>query len=569
MKPVLHVGVVIGSNTPAAWIVKILQAVESHDLMNLQVFVQNTCATKHAESAKTDSASGKQRSAGSLDDWIIHNVIDYPHFKDNPWQAEAIPEGIVIASLAKELQADDLQTLDSCDVLVYLCENSSAQLLSDLQTPVWSAEFPSLDARIKRCLLHREPFIWIHLWCGSERIASHSLPCQSYSISDLRRLTFSALPRVVVSRLIWLANSTEYKLDPIEVQESRTGVFDKEIHLARQDSDRAFVNQKNNKELSANMPVGGIASFVGFMAAPVVVPSGKAVLLLLRKTYERLHHKLFTEHWQLAVSLSNQTQSLKSISETPVHEFTGIDAGKDVMWADPHLCEHESDTYVFFERKHTHNENAHIAWMKLDRQGQRVADGTALKTDFHLSFPFIFKHEGNWFMIPETASQRTVSLYRATRFPDQWEFHSTLLDNINAADTVVFEYEERWWMFTNCQSHRSVDERDELHVYHAEHPEGPWQAHVLNPVVTGVDRSRMAGPVMHEKGSIYRPSQYGAYRYGYGINISRIDILTPSQYRESAELRILPISKAGWSGCHSIGRIGNIGVIDRVRFSRR
>jgi len=79
----------------------------------------------------------------------------------------------------------------------------------------------------------------------------------------------------------------------------------------------------------------------------------------------------------------------------------------------------------------------------------------------------------------------------------------------------------------------------------------------------------MAGAIIEEDGCFYRPSQYGAYRYGFGINLNRIDVLTPFAYRESAVWRILPDADTTWKGCHSFAHSAHFSMIDRVRFRRR
>ena len=355
-----------------------------------------------------------------------------------------------------------------------------------------------------------------------------------------------------MSRLTWLANSAEYSLDPVETQASNQGVFNADQQLAAADA------------------VAAINASIVETTAQQIVNTANTLRVLARKTYERLHHKLFSERWQLGVTYEpdSQSQSLAAICQRPVHSYDTVEVPTDVMWADPHLCEHNGEAYVFFERMQFYNQNAHIAFARLDKKCKLINTGVALSTDHHLSFPFVFHHENDVYMIPETASQSEISLYKATRFPDQWEREHVLLKDINAADTILLQHNERWWMFTNCQSHRSVDERDELHIFFADTLQGPWQSHALNPVITGVDRSRMAGPIIEDDGNLYRSSQYGAYRYGYGINISRIDELTPTTYKESASWRILPEKGAGWSGCHSFTRAGNLVMIDRVRFSR-
>ncbi len=44
-----------------------------------------------------------------------------------------------------------------------------------------------------------------------------------------------------------------------------------------------------------------------------------------------------------------------------------------------------------------------------------------LAEPFHLSYPYVFEWENNYYMIPEANSTESIRLYRATNFPRQWE----------------------------------------------------------------------------------------------------------------------------------------------------
>ncbi len=546
----IKVGALIDSATPAHWVETILRDIQQHPKMGLCVAIEEPQGQPRVDTETT---------VARLAHWLLHTVVDTPQFSHNPWEPVALPD---------EISRDSLQSnpelFEQCDVIICLTRAHPSHTLSQAAIPVWSAAQPLLDLGIQRSLIKRSPFAWLHLWelqCqeGSstqlnERIASHSLPCQTYSISDLQRLSYSALPSVFMSRLGWLVSSETFKLDPLDIQQVNQGVFEVDAQLAQEDADYLRGIEENNGKQFNN----------------VFAPLLQSVMLLKKKTVERIHHKLFTEHWQIAVVKSSDgtTQSMTDVATIPIQDFKNIAETTDVMWADPHLIEHQTGLYMFFEQMHEHNNNAHIAYAKLDDHGQMINNGIALTAAHHLSFPYVFEHAGGCYMIPETASLNCVNLYKATKFPDQWEHHATLIENINAADSVLIQHNGLWWMFTSCQSHRSVDERDELQIYYAEDIEGPWQAHAANPVITGIDRSRMAGPIVSEDGQLYRVSQYGAWRYGYGINTSRIDELTPTSYRETAVLRKIPDKKSQWVGCHSLCQLGDLTVIDRVRHSR-
>lgn len=548
MERILHVGALIDSATPAHWVAMILQDIQQHPKMHLSVANSERQIQPHTH---------PETLAARLAHWLLYSVVDTPHFTHDPWEPKAPTDEISIVSLQKKPEL-----FEQCDVIICLTRAHPSHRLTQAHIPTWSAALPMLDQGIQRSLITRAPFVWSHLWelkfqegtstLTNEILASHSLPCQTYSISDLRRLTYSALPRVFMSRLIWLTNS---KLDPIDVQKINQGMFEEDIQLAQEDANYLrCIEHNNNKQL--DKPTTQLI---------------QNVKLLMKKTFERIHHKLYAERWQIAIAKSSDgtSQSLADIATIPVQDFKSITRTTDVAWADPHLIKHQTGLYVFFERMHKYKTNAHIAYAELNENGQIISKGTALTAAHHLSFPYVFEHAENCYMIPETASLNTVSLYRSVKFPDQWEHHATLIKDINAADSVLIQHNSLWWMFTNCQSHRSVDERDELHIYYAEDLCGPWQAHALNPVITGVDRARMAGPIVRENDKLYRISQYGAWRYGHGINTSRIDELTPTSYRETAISRKVPEKSGEWVGCHSLCQLGDLAIIDRAHHSRR
>jgi hypothetical protein len=145
-------------------------------------------------------------------------------------------------------------------------------------------------------------------------------------------------------------------------------------------------------------------------------------------------------------------------------------------------------------------------------------------------------------MIPETHEHKTIDLYRATNFPDEWEFHSTLIDNIDAADTVTLFYENAWWLFTsplcNGDSHNSS-----LLVFKSPvFPSTQWEPCPYNPAVTGAYKSRMAGNIFIDgkENRMIRPAQNCEKIYGQEVVLNRIELLSGEGYREEIQSVVSP-----------------------------
>lgn len=560
MNPRLHVGAVIDSSTPAAWVADLIQRLHSNAQYDLTVASASTVPDKTHDEQHPDLLP--EHLLTGVSHWWMQHVIDKPRFEHDPWIACAMPIGVAVHLLEKEPAI-----LSSCDVVVNLCSSDNAdQLNIGPDTPHWSAQLINLNERIEYYLLHNSPLIWLHLWNVHHdqsaqshqynRVASHSLPCQTFSITDLKRMCYSSLPGLFESRLNWMANHSG-SLPAIEEQEAAQGVFDAERDAAREDAFKWQQTGHQNK----------LTSEVTRKVAQVLL----VARIFFHQLFVRLRSRYWEECWQMAAynGASEHSTTLDVVSQVPVSAYTDLAESTDAIWADPHTVEHQGEPYVFFEKLPSHNTYAHLAVAKIKAADQLGKPVTALQEKHHLSYPHVFKHQGELYMIPETGALNSIRLYRCSNFPDTWIPVSNIVDDINAADSTLLFNQNRWWLFTNCQSHPSVDERDELHVYFADELTGPWHGHPLNPVLTGVDRARMGGSIVTQAGTHYRLSQYGANRYGYGINISRIDELSTTAYRETALYRIIPESGSRWQGCHTLAFSNGLTIIDRMRYRRK
>ena len=60
-----------------------------------------------------------------------------------------------------------------------------------------------------------------------------------------------------------------------------------------------------------------------------------------------------------------------------------------------------------------------------------------------------FGENPTFYMIPETKQNKTIELYQCNEFPHKWEFLKTLMVNVEAVDSTLFEHMGKWWLFTN------------------------------------------------------------------------------------------------------------------------
>jgi hypothetical protein len=212
---------------------------------------------------------------------------------------------------------------------------------------------------------------------------------------------------------------------------------------------------------------------------------------------------------------------------------------------------------------------AHISVVEVDQNGIVGGPTEVLKLDCHLSYPFVFEWRGDYYMIPETGDKNVVELYRSDSFPLNWRREQVLLEARCPFDATLAEVNGTWWMFVNIQEEGVVVNWDELHLYYAESPLGPWKPHAHNPVVSDVRSARPAGRLFWSNNVLYRPSQDSSMRYGYATTISKITSLSPTEYSEIEVSKILPDWDEDIIGVHTLNAVNELTVIDCLTKRRR
>lgn len=230
------------------------------------------------------------------------------------------------------------------------------------------------------------------------------------------------------------------------------------------------------------------------------------------------------------------------------------DYGDPEFVADPFLFPKESGGWwLFFEVFNRDRRPTGVIGAATSDDGRRWRyHGVVLAADTHLAFPYVFRWEGRFYMIPDRWNRErpaAIRLYRTDDLPGGWRPISTVVTpDRQLADCVVFRWDGRWWAMLG-----SDDGRYELHLYHAEElTEEEWTPHESNPVIVGRPRgSRPAGRPIVREDRILVFVQDCAVRYGDKVRAFEVERLTPSEYadREVPESPVLkaPDSQFGWN----------------------
>jgi hypothetical protein len=272
-----------------------------------------------------------------------------------------------------------------------------------------------------------------------------------------------------------------------------------------------------------------------------------------------LLHLLFWEQWYLLAGHCQRISDVAPADLRPVYPPA------QTWWADPFLFHHAGKFWVFAEEKARQNAPASICVFEWTAEGVKRV-GTALSPGYHVSYPFIFEHKGNVFLLPETSSNGTVEIWECVDFPLRWRRRRVIMEGLRAADSTLLQHGGRWWLFATISRSEALPNLCvELFVFSSDDPiDGEWVAHPANPVVTDCRRARMAGPFIRvaENGQLLRIGQSNSRMYGESIAVCRVDILSPTEYRES----LVRVFEPDWDprviGIHHMSTDGERVVMD-------
>lgn len=273
-----------------------------------------------------------------------------------------------------------------------------------------------------------------------------------------------------------------------------------------------------------------------------------------------LRDLLKEEYWCIGYRRYSDSDTAADGKESK--KFDLIEASARYWYADPFLFEKDNRLYLFVEMFDNTTEVGMIGCSEY-QDGKFSKPKPVLRESFHLSYPYVFEKDGEVFMMPETHEDGCIQLYKAVSFPDKWEKYRVLVNDVNAADTVI----ENGLLIasTVCpENDMTVD----LSVFDADGNELPY-----SPVYSHRLDKRGAGKVFTHNGKRLRPTQNCENRvYGAGLFFNEITECSRQGYSETQYSALSPdkiIAGNGSQPCgiHTYGRCRDVEVVD-IKFTR-
>lgn len=240
-------------------------------------------------------------------------------------------------------------------------------------------------------------------------------------------------------------------------------------------------------------------------------------------------------------------------------------------FADPFVVTRNDRTFIFVEDYSYKAHKGTISCVVIDRDNSTKIIENVLEEDFHLSFPYVFEHEGDCYMIPESANARSIRLYRCTNFPNEWEYEMELMSNVAAVDTLVIPYNGKWFLLSNINRFDTSDYYlSQLDVFVSDQLKTTnWRRLGYNHAVFDPEIGRNGGVLYDDDGTVYRVRQaQGFNTYGVGLSIAKITKLSSQEFEENNICSIAPTFKKRIVGTHHMHSHGGVTAIDFVKTER-
>ncbi len=274
-----------------------------------------------------------------------------------------------------------------------------------------------------------------------------------------------------------------------------------------------------------------------------------------------LRDLLIKEEWNIAI---------REKDTTPLWKDGGVDKPFEVLpntiryWAaDPFIISNENQDYLFFEMYDRFKGKGVIGY-RIIENGRVGKMKVAYEATTHLSFPFVFKYNGDIYMLPENAKGKELVLLKATNFPQEWEIAQKWLAGKSVCDSVLFRLGKDVFMFT--QEFEKDYKLDCLNAYIYDN--GVWRPCDNNLIVQDISNARMAGDIIFEENKVIRVAQNCQGTYGKGIKFNYLKFLSSEEYREECFNEILASDinikrgKHNYQGIHTYNQNQRYEVID-------
>ncbi len=250
--------------------------------------------------------------------------------------------------------------------------------------------------------------------------------------------------------------------------------------------------------------------------------------------FRKYFNKLYYQKWIIGISKKNLSDIIRNRKFDP-----------DIIWlfknsynkiyGDPFFIRSEDGKIdLIMEVLQFEGDYGRLALLTLDEEFRISKFKILLDTKSHLSYPFVFKEDGRYFLFPESSKNGRLSCYEFDPVAERLIFLQDVLE-FPLLDSTIIKKSGTYWIFGVLTDDTAGYEE---HVFYSDNLLGPYVSHPTNPVKRGLDGTRPAGSFIEVDGAIFRPAQNCEKEYGDSITIYKITELNKKRVTEEPYMNI-------------------------------
>lgn len=214
----------------------------------------------------------------------------------------------------------------------------------------------------------------------------------------------------------------------------------------------------------------------------------------------KLLKKLFLETTDWNVAWKKENDNIYTLINNP-----------DGYWlADSLIFSCDEGTFLFVEAFDKFEKIGKLAVLKYN--GKEFIDfQLILEKDYHLSYPYVFEYNKQYYMIPETSGNNCIELYVSEKFPSKWKKIKTIFEG-KFVDTSVYNLgKEKFVLYSydieNKKLMKAILNMDDFSIDNIEY---------ISDINNGL---RAGGNIFIQDGIKVRALQNNEYFYGQKLNV--------------------------------------------------
>lgn len=551
MKQKLRVGILIDNHLIPNWAAKMIEVINSSEHSEIVLVVKKKQSLKKAESLFSRIWTRRKTIL-----FILFKKLDNKIFKKNP-------DAFVLKDIRKSIECSEIEVLPKETTFSDTILSEDIEKIKQHHVDV----FIRLGFRILRGEILNSSKYGIWSYHHGDNNVNRGGPAGAWEVLenwDTTGVILQILTEDLDAGI--LLDKSSSSTDKISISRNRNNYYWKALSMIPRKLDELYrlgesdfydrINQMNQAPFLYHNRL--------FKTPSNLTVINSVIRIYFNNFYTKITRLFFFEQWILLFKLEKQKQL-----STSFFRFKKLLPPKDRFWADPFVIEKNENYYIFIEEVIYKENKGKISVIVMDQEGNYSSPEVVLERDYHLSYPFLFEENEELYMIPETAQNKTIELYKCIEFPNKWEFCENLMEDVSAVDSTIIKKDNKYWLFCNIKENKGASSLDELFLFSADTLFNQnWKAHPQNPIVSDVKNSRPAGNFFTHKNKLYRPSQNCGKRYGYGMNINEVTELSESLYSEKTVQNIYPNWEKDIKATHTIVNSGRLTVIDAI-YKRR